>query len=82
MPRGGHTKRNYLHLSKLRRQTQNKITNITNTYLREGGRERGRGGGRERRREGEKEGEKERRREEGREKKGTEERKRRSSTFN
>ena len=73
MPRGGHTKRNCLHLNKLRRQTQNKITNITNTYLREGGRERGREGGRERKREGEKE----RRREEGREKKGTEERDRR-----
>lgn len=68
MPRGGHTKRNYLHLSKLRRQTQNKITDTTNTYLREGGREGGR-----------KEG---RRREERREKKGREERKRRSSTFN
>ena len=42
MPRGGHTKRNCLHLNKLRRQTQNKKTNTTNTYLREGKRERGR----------------------------------------
>ena len=77
MPRGGHTKRNYLHLSKLRRQTQNKITiNKHNQYIPEGGREGEKEGGREGGRKGG------RRREEGREKKGTEERKRRSSTFN